>query len=142
MTARRKDQKRGRKSYYHTIRIRFLMVFLVPLLAILMMFAVTYKTVQNQIVVASNNTLRQFFRYIDGAAEEANDLCVSIAYATDFQQYSKLIVENPEKNSFYLSQIQQRLKSHASDKYYDIFAYYPAIDRVVSGIKGTLDLDR
>lgn len=142
MTVRRKDRKKGRKSYYHTLRIRFLMVFLVPLLAILMMFAVTYKTVHDQIVTESNNTLHQFFRYVDGAVEEANDLCVSIAYATDFQQYSRLIAENPEKNTFYLSKIQQQLKNHSTDKYYDIFAYYPAIDRVVSGIKGTLDLER
>ena len=67
MTVKRKDRKKGRKSYNHTLRIRFFMVFLVPLFAILMMFAVTYKTVHNQIVTESNNTLHQFFRLVDGA---------------------------------------------------------------------------
>lgn len=142
MTANWKDQKKGSKSYYHTIRLRFLWVFLVPLIAIVMMFSVTYMTVRNQIIIASNNTLHQFFRYVDSATEEADDLCVTISCASDFQQYSKLIVENPERYTFYLSKVQQWLTSHGSDKYYDIFVYYPEIDRIVSGIHGTLNLDR
>lgn len=139
MNVRQNVQRKGKKSYYYTIRTRFIIVFSVSLLAIIMMFAATYKIVKEQIMIASENTLHQFFRYVDGAADEANDLCASIAYAADFQQYSKQIVENPEKNTFYLSKVQQKLASHRSEKYYDIFAYYPAMDKIVSGIKGTLD---
>lgn len=141
MTAKWKDQKKGRKSFYYTIRFRFLLVFLVPVIAIVMMFSITYMTVRNQVLIASNNTLHQFFRYVDSATEEADDLCATIGYSRDFQQYSKLIAENPKHYTFYMSKVYQWLNSHTSDKYYDIFAYYPEIDRVVSGVHGTLDLE-
>lgn len=137
----KKKQKKGRKSYYYMFRIRFMLVLFAPMLTIVLMFFSSQSAIKEQIMIASSNTLHQFFQYVDSAVDEAQDVCLSILSDKDFQQYSKSIVIEPEKNTYYLWKIQQRLASYGNDKYYDIFAYYPAVDKVVSGIYGTSNVD-
>lgn len=134
-------KKKGRKSYYYKFKKRFMVVLLIPMITTIFMFFLAQNTIKEQILVLSSNMLNQFFQYVDSAVDKARDNCLSIISDTDFQQYSRNIVEEPERNTYSALKVQEKLNEYMSEKYYDVFAYYPAVDRVISGTKDTLSLE-
>lgn len=137
----RDHNKRKNKSYFNDILRRFMIVLLVPLITILLVFAATKVTVEEQIEISSRNTLHQFFRCVDEVFLEAKNLALSTIASDDFQSYSRLIINKGEKNSYYVWKVNQALAKNMNEKYYDMICYYPEREYVVSGVNAAKKWD-
>lgn len=137
----RENNKRKNKSYFNDILRRFMIVLLVPLLTILLVFAATKVTVEEQVEISSRNTLHQFFRCVDEVFLEAKNITLSTIASDDFQSYSRLVINKGERNSYYVWKVNQALAKNMNEKYYDMICYYPASEYVVSGVNAAKKWD-
>lgn len=141
MSSRNIKIKKGRKSYYYKFFFSFMIVLLMPMITVGLVFMVSHNVVREQILVSSANTLHQFFNRADSVLEEAKDDCVSIALNKDGQLYSKFMLDNFEKGTYYSWKIKQLLLGHLNEKYYDVFIYYFDKDYVISASNGANKLE-
>lgn len=129
------------KSYYNKFFTSFIVVMVVPVLATILIFAQAQSTVKEQILVASRNTLNQFFRRLDNAMEDSWATCITIASAQLCSQYVPSVTAKPSRAAYLSYEIKGMLANYIGEKYYDIFVYYPSEDRVISGIYGSGTLE-
>ena len=136
-----KNKKSRSKSYYKKFFSNFLIVLLVPMLTIVLIFLTAQSIVKEQIVMASKNTLNQFFRNIDNILAEGQEICVTIANDSKCSLFVPSVSADFEKRTYPAYEIQQMLGNFRSEKYADIFVYFPGVDYVVSGVHaaGTLE---
>ena len=136
----RKKQKRGSKSYYYKFFMSFIIVLFAPMLTIALVFFSSQSTIKEQIMIASQNTLHQFFQRVDGVVDEAQDLDLSLISNSDCKSYSRKIVDQSGKSAYYSWKVRQILGNFTNEKYRDIFIYYPNIDYVVSRNNASMHL--
>ena len=138
---KRLKQQRGRKSYYYRYFLSFIMILFVPMLTIALTFLSSQNIIKEQILRASKNTLNQFFQRVDDVLGEAQDICVSSITNNDNKAYSKKIVDQFDRRTFYSKKVQQQLNGYMGEKYLDIFQYYPEKDYVISSTHASMDLE-
>lgn len=136
-----KNKKSRSKSYYKKFFSNFLIVLLVPMLTIVMIFLTAQSIVKEQIVMASKNTLNQFFRNVDNILAEGQEICVTIANDSKCSLLVPSVSADFKRRTYVGYEIQQMLGNFRSEKYADIFVYFPGVDYVISGVHaaGTLE---
>ena len=129
------------KSYYKKFFSSFLIVLLVPMITIVLVFITAQSIMKEQIVIASKNTLNQFFRNIDNVLAEGQEICVTIANDSKCNVFIPTVSADFRRKTYLAYEIQQMLGGYRSEKYEDIFVYFPSEDYVISGINaaGTLE---
>ena len=123
----------NRKSYYNKFLASLLLVLLVPILTIGLIFIQAQKSIREQIILSSRNTLNQFFHRVDDIAEESQEICLSLMRNSECQNYIAYLTAHSNKASFQSFKVQKEIAAHLGEKYYDIFIYYPSEDRLISG---------
>ena len=136
-----KDKVRGRKSYFYKFLLNFMLTLCVPILAILIIFQQAEHTVRNQIQVSNQSTLNQFFRMVDTVAKEMEDVCVSVVSNVECENYAYYAIQNSAKAPYQTLVVKNMLNNYARDIFYDVFAYFPEDDRIISGVKASLRSD-
>ena len=129
------------KSYYNKFFASFIVVMVVPMLATVLIFAQAQSTVKEQILVASRNTLNQFFQRVDNVMANSWETCVSIASDQLCRQYVPAITAKSSRDAYLSYEIHNMLANYIGEKYYDIFVYYPSENHVISGMFGSGNLD-
>lgn len=133
--------KRESKSYLYQFLKNFMLTLFVPMLTILLLYLQAEHVVKNQILVSSRNTLNQFFRLVDAAAEEMKEICITAAGDTECQSFARYSAYQEEKTAYQSYQVKQVLSNLMGSKYYDICVYYPNEDRIISGKNASLSAD-
>lgn len=129
-----KKQKIRSKSYYKKFFSSYLIVLLVPMITIFLMFITAQSIVREQIVMSSKNTLNQFFRNVDNVLAEGREICVTIANDNKCSIFIPSVSADYKRKTYLSYEIQQVLGGYRSEKYADIFVYFPSEDYVISGI--------
>lgn len=133
--------KRESKSYLYQFLKNFMLTLFVPVLTIFLLYLQAEHVVKNQILVSSRNTLNQFFRLVDAAAEEMKEICITAAGDTECQSFARYSAYQEEKTVWQSYQVKQVLSNLMGSKYYDICVYYPNEDRIISGKNASLSAD-
>lgn len=131
--------KRESKSYLYQFLRDFMLTLFVPVITILLLYLQAEHVVKNQILVSSQNTLNQFFRLVDAAAEEMKEICITTAGDTECQNFARYSAYQEEKTAWQSYQVKQMLSNLMGGKYYDIMVYYPNEDRIISGKNASLN---
>ncbi len=120
------------KSFFHKVLGYFGLILVVPVCTILLLYFQAEQTVKNQIQISGRNTLNQFFRAVDIALDEMQDIAWAVVLDEACQQYAMNSVYDRNRLSYQSYETQKSLKSLVAERYQDVFAYFPNADRVVS----------
>ena len=120
------------KSYYFTVFIRLILIFMVMILMNVMIFVQAKAKIEAQIMVTKRNTLEQSLYYVDEVMENAVDTMISIVFSTTYKTNSNRFVAEPDKHAYLAWLLKEQLSDYVNEKYYDIFVYYPGNDYVIS----------
>lgn len=134
-------KKMKSKSHFYKYFSSYLVILIAPLLTIVLLFGHSQELVKEQIQIANNNTLNQFFERIDEMVKNAHDICVTIANNQKCMQYPRYAAERPGKTTFETWEISKVLYEYTGEPYYDIFIYYPIDNRIISGRNASSTLD-
>lgn len=138
---KKKDKIKGRKSYFYKFLFNSILTLCVPILAIFFVYMQAESTVKNQIIVSNQNTLNQFFRLMDSVTEEMRNICISVAADTECMNYSYYAANYSERAPYQSLMVKNRLTSYQNERYHDIFVYFPADDKVISGVNSAIKAD-
>lgn len=120
------------KSFFHKVLGYFGLILVVPVCTILLLYFQAERTVKNQIQISGRNTLNQFFRTLDVALEEMEDIAWAVILDEACQQYAMKSIYDRDGLPYQSYATQKSLKSLVAERYQDVFAYFPNADRVVS----------
>lgn len=129
------------KSYYKKFFSSFLIVLFVPMVTVILIFGMAQDIVKEQIVVSSKNVLNQFFRNVDNVLTEGQEICVSIANDSKCRLFAPYVSDDFKRRTYLAYEIQQLLGGYRSEKYVDIFVYFPEKDYVISEINAAGSLE-
>lgn len=130
---------RKRNSYFYKFLVNMILTLFVPGVTILLLWGQAERTVREQILIASESTLNQFFRLVDDSARTMSRTSVSIADHQDCETYAGCAVYQPERIYYQSYVLKNTLANFFDGKYEDVFVYFPEVDRVVSGSHGSLN---
>lgn len=131
-----------RNSYFYKFLGNILLTLSVPALTILLLYAQAEMTVREQIMMASESTLNQFFRMVDASAKTMRETGITIAYHQGCETYAAYSVYQPERMYYQSCVLKTILHDFCDEKYQDIFVYFPDSDRIVSGRYAALTTER
>lgn len=126
------------KSYFYKFLAYFLMTLIIPVITIIVLFFQAERKVADEIIISNQNTLEQFFNVIDATAEEVKETCISMAYNETCSTYAGYSVYLPDKATYKVYEQKEILNNFMREKYYDVFAYFPNEDRIVSGANSSM----
>lgn len=124
--------KKGRKSYFYKFLMNFMLVLIVPVVTIIFIYLQAERTVKEQILISSSNTLTQFFQVLETIVDEMESVCISVGSSEECQYYSMYTERQPEKTVYQSYLLKKMLNSFQKERYYDIFVYFPETDKIVS----------
>ena len=143
ISKKEKMKKRLRsKSYFYKYFSSHLTILVIPLITIVLLFSHSQVLVKEQIQIASNNTLNQFFERIDDMVKRSYDICVTVANNEKCMQYPRYAIQRPGKTTYETWEISKVLYNYMGEEYCDFFIYYPIDDRIISGRNASLELDK
>ncbi len=117
------------------------MILVVPMLTILLVFFQSKNIVREMILSSSRNTLNQFFKRVDAVLKDAEEICLSVGNRQECRLYASYAITQPEKTAYKAWAIKNLIEGYKGEAYYDIFAYYPGNDKIVSGMNASLSAD-
>ena len=129
------------KSYFIKIFRDFLITLIVPLLTIFLLYWKAEDIIREQILISNQNTLNQFFRFIDASMEEMKQVSNAIGNNTVCENYSRMSVYSEKEAGYQVYEVSLALEEIVYEKYYDLFIYYPYADRIISGKYSSLPTD-
>lgn len=136
-----KRKLKGRKSYFYKSLVNFMLTLCVPILAILLIFIQAEQTVKEQIQVSNQSNLNQFFHLVDSIASEMKEVCISVTGSEECQNYAYYANKNQKKAPYQTLVVSQMLNNFLRERYHDVFVYFPAEDRIISGANASLNTD-
>ncbi|MBO5070967.1 MAG: helix-turn-helix domain-containing protein, partial [Roseburia sp.] len=96
---------------------------------------------KNQILVSNQSNLNQFFRMVNSITQEMYDVCISVTNSEECINYSYYSNYYSKKAPYQTLVVKEMLNKFQKEKYYDIFAYFPTEDRIISGTNASLTSD-
>lgn len=114
---------------------------MVPILTIFLLYWKSENIIREQILISNQNTLNQFFRFIDASMEEMKQVSNHIGNNPTCENYSRLSLYSQGEAGYQTYLVSQVLDGFVDEKYYDLFIYYPHADRIISGVNGSLETD-
>lgn len=121
------------KSYFSKFLLYFIILLFVPGITIGFVYLTAERTVKKQILFASESTLTQFFNALDLSVDEMRDVCITVLNSETIQNYARTAVYAPDNTSYLSYVVKEQLLMLSGGKYYDVFAYYPYEDKLISG---------
>ncbi|MBR4059490.1 MAG: helix-turn-helix domain-containing protein [Lachnospiraceae bacterium] len=122
------------KSLFSKYFIEFMLVLLIPMITIALMFIQARSTVVDLILTSSEEKMNQFFKRVDAVVEEGRDICLNIGSNEECRKYATYANVLPDKTTYQSVILQKFLSNYMSEKYSDIFVYYPIEDKIVSAV--------
>ena len=138
---RKKENFKGKRSYFYKFLLNSILNLCVPVLAIFVIYAQAESTVKNQIMVSNQNTLNQFFRLMDSVAEEMRNICISIAGDSECANYSYYAANQPSRTAYQSLVVKEQLDSYRNERYQDVFVYFPVDGKIVSSVNASIKAD-
>ena len=126
------------KSLFSQILKYFLMTLILPFCTIFLLYGYAESTVKEQMVQSGERTLTQFFALVDNVMEDINQTCISVGNEESCSEYIKNYLSDPDGSKYYAVEVYNVLREYTGDSFYDVLVYYPAADRVVSTMNGSL----
>lgn len=126
------------KKIFWKFFISYIIIFSIPFSAILFTYTTAKKTIRDEIINSSSNSLYQFFSVVDASLAEMAQINLSLLNSSIAKQYSyhqKEDLEFPLYDSYKLKEFLRPFKQGDVD---DIFIYYPQLEKVAS-INGCLN---
>ena len=130
------------KSYFTKFLLYFIILLFVPGITIGFVYLTAERTVKKQILFASESTLSQFFNALDLSVEEMKDMCITVLNSEITQNYARTAVYAPDNTNYLSYVVKDQLRMLSGEKYYDVFAYYPYEDKLISGNNSALRADQ
>lgn len=130
------------KSFFYKYFTSYSIILIVPFLTIVLLFISSQKLVKEQIHLANNNTLKQFFERVDDIVKGAYADCVEISNQQMFIEYPDYVQQRSGKTTFETWEISKALASYIGERYHDVFIYYPIDNRIVSGRNASVNIDK
>ena len=129
-----------RKSHYYKILINSFAILLIPVLVIGLIYIQAHGIIKKQIVLASQNTLNQFFLRMDDMVSESRNICISLVGSKELKNYATYADMQSKKTVYQEVIIKNLISGYLSERYSDIFVYYTNEDRIISGRNSPNDL--
>jgi len=122
------------KSLFQKYFMEFMLVLLIPIITIALMFVQAKSTVEDLILTSSEEKMDQFFRKVDAVVEEGRNICLNIGSNEECRKYATYVNILPDKTTYQSVVLQKFLSNYMSEKYSDIFVYYPVEDKIISAV--------
>ena len=134
-------RKNRSKSYFNVFLKQFMLTLCVPCVIILFLYTQVEQVVKNQVLLANQGILHQFFRQMDIVMEDMKASLVSIANDVSCRNYALYAAYQEERAPFQSYVVRQTLNKLPLEKYYDAFVYFPESDQIISGFNGSVKSD-
>lgn len=132
---------RKSKSYFPQILRDFLLTLIVPILAFVFLYLQAESIVKEQTLSSNKKTLNQFFELIDTTLYEMKMTGRSIADNKLCEEYASFAKSGNKNFTYNIQKIIDMLNEHSREKYEDFFVYYAGNDRIISGYKGSMNVE-
>ncbi len=126
------------KKIFWKFFISYIIIFAIPFSAILITYITAQKTIRNEIINSSSNSLYQFFSVVDSRLAEMAQINISLLNSSLAKQHSYHTKEELDFPLYESYELKEFLKSFKQGDIADIFIYYPQLEQIV-GLKGCLD---
>lgn len=126
------------KSLFAKILKYFLITLILPFCTIFLLYGYAENTVKEQTVLSGERALMQFFALLDNTLEDISQVCITVGNEECCDNYIKGYLEEPSGNKYGAIEVYDFLRTQMGDNIYDVLVYYPAADRVISAMSGSL----
>ncbi len=120
------------KKIFWKFFISYIIIFAIPFSAILVTYITAQKTIRNEIIHSSSNSLYQFFSVVDSRLAEMAQINMSLLNSPLIKQYSYHTKEELEFPLFESYELKEFLKPFKQGDIDDIFIYYPHLEQIVA----------
>lgn len=130
--------KRKANSYFVELLKKFTLILCIPLIAMLILFWRADKILKEQVLDSATKSLNLYSEQMDIILESVQSTCRTIFTNEKVNKYyTKTIGSYQHINQ--ITEISQFLDTLIDEKICDVFVYFYADDRIVSGVNGSLE---
>jgi AraC-like DNA-binding protein len=126
------------KKIFWKFFISYIIIFFIPFSSILFTYTTAQKTIRNEIMNSSSNSLYQFFSVVDSSLAEMAQINISLLNSSLTKQYSYHTREELAYPLFDSYELKEFLKPFKQGNIDDIFLYYPHLEKIAA-LNGCLD---
>ncbi len=126
------------KKVFWKFFISYIIIFAIPFSAILITYTTAQKTIRNEIINSSSNSLYQFFSVVDSRLAEMAQINMSLLNSSLTRQYGYHTKEELDYPLYETYELKEFLKPFKQRDIEDIFIYYPHLEQI-AGLNGCLN---